>query len=73
MTEFVSFGEDLELDIPKVWDNLSEVMATLAVQDSRLLPLPFLQPCVQPLKATPKKMATLVTALLKHAADITVS
>ena len=74
VVEIVQVGEDLELDIPRVWDNIGEVLASLITQDPRLLPLQILQPCMQPLVASgSKKEAVLIQKTLKHAAEYTVS
>ena len=69
IAEFLQYAEDLELDIPKIWDNLAEVFASL-LQDSKVLPLHFLQACMQPLVSQGnKKEAVLVQKILKTAAE----
>lgn len=73
IAEFLNTAEDLELDIPKIWDNASEVFASL-LQDFKVLPLRFLQPCLQPLvKLGNGKEAMLVQKTLKMAAEYKVS
>ena len=67
--ELLSFADDLEIDIPKIYDNLAEVFAPL-MQDNKVLPLNFMQSCCRPLvDQGNKKEAVLITKVLAKAAD----
>ncbi|XP_076472340.1 uncharacterized protein LOC143301823 isoform X2 [Babylonia areolata] len=70
IAEFLQVAEDLELDLPKIWDYMAEILAALLV-DNKILPFNFLQACLGPLTAMgSKKEVWLLTRALKVAGDI---
>lgn len=65
LTEILQFAEDMEIDIPKIWQYFGELIGPM-VQDGSV-PLNFLRKAAEPLKANNK--AGLLVAEILHAAS----
>ena len=62
----LGYAEDMEIDIPKIWQYLGELIGPM-VQDGSL-PLSFLKEACQPLKDSDKS-GILVAEILHEASD----
>ena len=71
LKDVLEFAEDMEIDIPKVWQYLGELISPM-VQDGCCLPLSFLREGCQPLESCGKG-GTLVSAILHDASQRLVS
>ena len=70
LSEILEFAEDMEINIPKIWTYLGELIGPM-VQDGSV-PLNFLKPACQPLKAT-NRAGELVVEVLNDASQRLVS
>lgn len=65
LTEVIQYAEDMEIDIPKIWQYFGELIGPM-VQDGSV-PLNFLRKAAEPLKENNK--AGLLVAEVLHAAS----